>query len=297
MHIDTVVIVGMGVVGSALYNLAMRSRYRVYGIDIDPRKSVNRIDEVPRGSGVALHVAYPYSPQFIDSLCHYAEVLRPEMIVIHSTVKPGTSIEIYKRVKRVVAYSPVRGYHRCMDKHISWWSKWVAVLPPQAVDEVVEHLKELGFQRIRTCSDPTSLELAKLWETVLRAILIASWQELHRIARMLGADISVVMEFVGEVHRVLGDRPIMYPGIIGGHCLIPNTEILNSVRRSKLFEFVLESNAKRVSELKDPDTAKEVEKAKEIAERFMLKDYFECKDIDLGYMKSRTLIRDSGNHV
>lgn len=33
--------------------------------------------------------------------------------------------------------------------------------------------------------------------------------------------------FADEIHRYLGNRPKMYPGIIGGHCVIPNLSLIN----------------------------------------------------------------------
>jgi len=60
------------------------------------------------------------------------------------------------------------------------------------------------------------LELAKIWETVYRAVMIASGQKIHRIVRKFGADMGIVAEFIGEAHEVLRDRPIYYPDYIGG---------------------------------------------------------------------------------
>ena len=31
--------------------------------------------------------------------------------------------------------------------------------------------------------------------------------------------------FSDEIHKILGNRPKMYPGFIGGHCVIPNLEL------------------------------------------------------------------------
>ena len=31
--------------------------------------------------------------------------------------------------------------------------------------------------------------------------------------------------FSEEIHKFLGNRPKMYPGIIGGHCVIPNLQL------------------------------------------------------------------------
>ena len=33
--------------------------------------------------------------------------------------------------------------------------------------------------------------------------------------------------FADEIHKFLGNRPIMFPGNIGGHCVIPNLELIN----------------------------------------------------------------------
>jgi UDP-N-acetyl-D-mannosaminuronate dehydrogenase len=107
-----------------------------------------------------------------------------------------------------------------------------------------------------------TLEIAKLWETAYRAILIASWQELHRICNKLDADIGNVSDFIQEVNNTLKDRPVLYPDYIGGHCLIPNTELLKSVFDSKLLEFVLESNNKRLTEVQDPIIIDDLEKVK-----------------------------------
>ena len=108
--------------------------------------------------------------------------------------------------------------------------------------------------------------------------MIASWQEIHRIARKFGADIEAIAEFVGEVHEVLRDRPVYYPDYIGGHCLIPNTEILRSVFPAKLFDFIIESNKKRKEEIRRNDVREEIEKVKNVALRLTNVEYYEVLD-------------------
>ena len=34
-------------------------------------------------------------------------------------------------------------------------------------------------------------------------------------------------EFSDEIHQILGNRPKMFPGFIGGHCVIPNLELIH----------------------------------------------------------------------
>jgi hypothetical protein len=62
------------------------------------------------------------------------------------------------------------------------------------------------------------------------------------------------------------DRPIMFPDVIGRHCVIPNVELLSETYDSKLLRLILESNEKRKEEIKDKEIREEVEKVKRIAE-------------------------------
>ena len=34
--------------------------------------------------------------------------------------------------------------------------------------------------------------------------------------------------FSDEIHTLLGNRPKMFPGFIGGHCVIPNLQLINN---------------------------------------------------------------------
>jgi len=34
--------------------------------------------------------------------------------------------------------------------------------------------------------------------------------------------------FADEIHKFLGNRPKMYPGFIGGHCVIPNLDLVHN---------------------------------------------------------------------
>ncbi|MCK4481926.1 hypothetical protein KAU55_01775, partial [Candidatus Bathyarchaeota archaeon] len=58
------------------------------------------------------------------------------------------------------------------------------------------------------------------------------------------------------------DRPIHFPDVIGGHCLIPNTELLLKNYDSEFLRLILESNEKRKEEIKDEDVRREVDKVK-----------------------------------
>ena len=48
------------------------------------------------------------------------------------------------------------------------------------------------------------------------------------IAKNYGVNYDEMWTFSDEIHKILGNRPKMYPGYIGGHCVIPNLELIHS---------------------------------------------------------------------
>lgn len=49
----------------------------------------------------------------------------------------------------------------------------------------------------------------------------------NMIAINNGVNYDEMWSFADEIHKFLGNRPKMYPGVIGGHCVIPNLDLIN----------------------------------------------------------------------
>jgi len=64
--------------------------------------------------------------------------------------------------------------------------------------------------------------------------------------------------FSEEIHKFLGNRPKMYPGIIGGHCIIPNLDLV----QNKSLDFIKKLNKKYASNVKEHKTISKKYKAK-----------------------------------
>lgn len=273
--VDTVVIIGLGDVGEALYRIFSVGGFEVYGFDIDPRKTRHSLEDIPRRISF-MHISIPFSntESFVSTVKSYYAKLNPESILIHSTVAPGTTRVIHKELKIPVAYSPVRGIRKNLVKHLYFWTKWVSALPVDEGSRFIKHLEAAGLKAVDCECKPESLELAKLWETVYRALMIAAWQEIHRIAIKSGAELDVIARFIAEVHNVLGDRPIYYPDAIGGHCLIPNTRIMLETYRSKILEFILESNKARYTEINDEKVRSDIDRVAGIWRKMQKEWYF-----------------------
>ncbi|MEM4244526.1 MAG: GDP-mannose dehydrogenase, partial [Candidatus Bathyarchaeia archaeon] len=145
------------------------------------------------------------------------------------------------------------------------WTKYVGGASDEAAEAACKHFERfhLKVKKLRSCNET---ELAKLFETTYRAWMIACFQEMHRISRHFNCNFDEIVDFIGDTHRLRLDRPVMFPGVIGGHCLIPNTELLLKSYDSEFLRLILKSNEKRKEEIKDKSICEEMEKIKRRAE-------------------------------
>jgi hypothetical protein len=78
-------------------------------------------------------------------------------------------------------------------------------------------------------SDPLTLELAKIiCDTSYYGWLINYAQISQMITSKYKVDYDEMWSFANEIHKFLGNRPKMYPGFIGGHCVIPNLDLMHN---------------------------------------------------------------------
>lgn len=232
-------IVGLGEVGTALAAVIERRR-PVLRHDLEPRSFSQPI-------GV-MHMCIPFRAraEFEDAVCGYITRFGPPLTIINSTVLPGTTRAIARRAGAAVAYSPVRGKHVRMTEDLMRYVKYVAAPDAQAAQLARRHFEEAGMKTAEM-SRPEALELAKLAETTYFGVLIAFAQELNRFAEQAGAKYDEVIGFFEEVDFL--PRPRYFPGFIGGHCVIPNIELLRKLRESPLLNAIVQSNARRAAEL------------------------------------------------
>lgn len=235
-------IVGLGEVGAALAEVIER-RSPVLRHDIEPR-------EFDAAIGV-MHVCIPFqsSAQFETAVCGYVQRFDPALTIVNSTVLPGTTSALARRTGKPVVYSPVRGKHVRMAQDLVRYVKYVAAADEEAAVRAQHHFESAGM-KTRRMKKPETLELAKLGETTYFGVQIAFAQELDRYARRVGADYDEAINFFEEVDFLPRSR--YFPGIIGGHCVIPNIQLLRKLADSPMLSAILESNALRTRELQPP---------------------------------------------
>ena len=232
-------ILGIGEIGGPISEL-LSTRWNVAELDVDRDPDVQRAD--------FMHVCYPYQIEdFVKTTVEYADRFEPQVVVIHSTVIPGTTDAVQSELRETpVFYSPVRGKHWRMTEDLRRYRKFVSG-PDAAFGIVATHLSEAGFP-IDTMKPIAALELAKLLETSYFGVLIAWAQETERLAKKFGSDHATVSQYFEEV-PFLPDG--YFPGEIGGHCVLPNIELLGEVGHSFLLDAVGKSNERFKQEQRD----------------------------------------------
>ncbi len=265
---EKVLIVGLGEVGQSLFDLLKQNKkFDVYGFDIDEEKlrTIAGHREPPKDINV-MHICTPCVDQaeFVKTSIDYIRRFKPKLTIVDSTVPPGTTQKIYESTKTLIANSPIRGMHKSLEtmkQDMLFWTKYVGGTTEEAATATRKHFQKLGL-KVKILKGSTETELAKLFETTYRAWMIACFQEMHRISRHFKADFDDVVDMIEDIHRIDLNKPLHYPDVIGGHCLIPNTELLLKSYDSEFLRLILKSNEKRKEEIKDTTVRSEVEKIK-----------------------------------
>ena len=120
-------------------------------------------------------------------------------------------------------HSPVRGKHVRMLEELTNYVKFVGAINPVAGQLAAEHFESIGM-KTKVLTTPEASELAKLTETTYFGLMIAWAQEIERYCDQSGADYDEIVSFYEEIKFF---PQVKYTsGIIGGHCVMPNIEIL-----------------------------------------------------------------------
>lgn len=180
-----------------------------------------------------LHVCIPFTKQFISNVIALTKQFHPKGVVIHSTIEPNTTKKLQQKLSIPVIYSATRGVHRRMLYDMKRYTKFYAIEKdaPNLKWATITYEKTLLKCGVRTkrMTSPITLELAKIiCDTSYYGWLISYAQLSNMIAISNKVNYDEMWSFADEIHKFLGNRPKMYPGIIGGHCVLPNLDLINN---------------------------------------------------------------------
>jgi UDP-N-acetyl-D-mannosaminuronate dehydrogenase len=180
---------------------------------------------------------------FVGETARYIELFKPQLTVIHSTVGVGTSRAVSKRTGAAVVHSPVRGKHTRMLEEMRKYTKFIGAMDPAIGKQAAQHFERAGM-KTQVLSTPEATELAKLTETTYFGLMISWAQEVERYCDQAGADYSEITSFYDEISFF--PRTKYFPGVIGGHCVIPNIKILREFDDSGLLKAIQASNSAKI---------------------------------------------------
>lgn len=233
---NNIVVVGLGEVGKPLFELISR-HHNTVGVDVSP--PLGEIEQVD-----VLHVCYPFQIRdFVGETARYIELFTPKLTIVNSTVGVGTTRLIADRSGVPVVNSPVRGKHARMFDELCKYTKFVGAIEPAAALLATEHFESIGL-KTKILSSPEATELAKLTETTYFGLLIAWAQEIERYCDQSGVDYEEIISFYDEIKFFPSVK--YFPGTIGGHCVMPNIEILRKSGETVILEAIQASNRLKI---------------------------------------------------
>jgi len=233
------VVAGLGQIGNPILKLFSKESLTV-GYDINEKlinkKLFLKYENTPTRF---LHICIPFNKKFLDNTKSLYKKFRPEIIVIHSTISPGTTKKIQSKLPIPVIYSATRGVHGRMLSDLKRYTKFFSVEPnvSRAIWASSNFQKLMKNCKVKTkkMSNSMTLELAKIVvDTSYYGWLINYAQLSNMIAIQNKIDYDEMWSFADEIHKYLGNRPKMFPGFIGGHCVIQNLKLINKENLSQI---------------------------------------------------------------
>ena len=215
---DRHLIIGLGEVGTAIKQIFKDAQT----LDLDSKAVEPPID--------VMHVCFPYKEEFVKFVKNYQQIFKPNHTIIYSTLPIGTTKQIPNAV-----HSPIEGRHPDLELSIRTAPRWIGTNDD---GEAMFYHNLFTDKHIKTkhivSSDYT--EFLKLRSTAKYGINLV-WTDYEKsVADKLDMNFDLLKEFdrdYNKLYHELGEdwaqRYILDPpeGVIGGHCLIPNSRILN----------------------------------------------------------------------
>lgn len=213
------VVVGLGEIGRPILQL-ISGRSLAVGYDINEKLMDKRkFGKYEKLKTSFLHICIPFSKDFIKNVISLVSKFDPEVIVIHSTISPGTTNHLQAKLTIPVIYSATRGVHKRMLYDLKRYTKFYAIEPNASRVEWASQaysklMKKCGVKTKRM-SKPIVLELAKIVvDTSYYGWLITYAQLSNMIALEHRVDYDEMWSFADEIHKFLGNRPKCFQDLL-----------------------------------------------------------------------------------
>lgn len=197
-----------------------------------------------------LNVCIPFEDEdnFINLLVEIILNYKPKLTIIHSTTLPDVTNKIRKITQMPIVHSPIRGIHPNLYQAIKTFVKYVGYQSEEEKKISKKHFEDLKI-KYELILGSSNTELAKLYSTTYYGLCIAFHGEMKKHFDKEKLNFEIIKKWnqtYNEGYEELGKKIFSRPNLtppennkIGGHCIIPNVELLSSVFESKVFELIL----------------------------------------------------------
>ena len=158
--------------------------------------------------------------------------------------------------------SPVRGKHARMQQEMLAYTKFVGAMDAESGRRAAEHFESMGM-KVKVLSSPEATELAKLTETTYFGLMIAWAQEIERYCDRVSQNYEELISFYDEI--AFFPKVKYFPGVIGGHCVMPNIQILRKFEDSAILRAIQSSNQQKIDRDASRELTEQVVKDKRVA--------------------------------
>jgi len=128
-----------------------------------------------------------------------------------------------------------------MEQELLRYKKFVAGIDSVTTDQGRQHFEAAGITT-DIFRSPDIGELSKLLETTWLGLLLGWAHEGQRFAASYDATYQDVNAFLAEIDSLPSH---IFPGFIGGHCVMPNIALLRGIFDSRFLDAVVDSNKRR----------------------------------------------------
>jgi len=225
-------IIGKGEIGNTIGDVLRENNQKVFFYDSNPKLSEN----ISGMTFSIIHICFGYSDTFVESVNKYFDDFKPSIVIVHSTIKPGTSKKIIEHVINYI-YSPVRGRHKnTLLEHVMAFDKYFYATTQKAIEKMHFIFSNISLQRVKSVE---SLETAKIMCTSYMYWCLMFQKVMYDYCIENKLDYNFIYKEWNETYNNMCDdetfpkrfsRPIYdnMPGGIGGHCLVPNISLIDN---------------------------------------------------------------------
>jgi UDPglucose 6-dehydrogenase len=257
---ERICVCGLGRVGLPLLEMLRYIGFQAIGYDLDPAKTeCNGAEAVDRSDAAIFIVQTPSNPDGSFSNAHLFEALErfsrhaavqkkhDYLYIIGSTTTPGSCNKFLEMVGPNICYKPE--FIRLADVRRDLLNPAIVLIGSNhkgAGDQCEEIYKRVTSAPVKRMS-MIEAELAKITLNCALTMKISLANQLHLVAKELGADSSIIMDAVGSDPRI-GNAYLKPGSPYGGPCLPRDNRMFQYVAKTVGVDACLSAAADQINE-------------------------------------------------